>query len=169
MSQNTQQRRWNDTSIDFSRKALKMIRKAPMKGPFVHLDPTAFLADPELIRALGKQATAFVCEADRVLFHQNDPAVGLYILHEGAVTLTMESERGDPILSVQAKGGSLLGLPGLVGGQPYSLTAVACAGARVSFLARTEFTALMQSDPALSFKILQVLAAEVRSARQALL
>ena len=139
-----------------------------MKGPFVPLDPTAFLADPELIRALSKHATAFVCEADRVLFHQNDPAIGLYILHEGTATLTMESERGDPIFSVQAKGGSLLGLPGLIGNQPYSLTAVACAGAHISFLARTEFTALMQSDSTLAFKILQVLAAEVRSARKAL-
>ena len=133
------------------------------------LDPTAFLADPELIGALGKHATSFVCETERVLFNQNDPAVGLYILHEGTVTLSMESERGDPIFSVQAKGGSLLGLPGLVGNQPYSLTAVAHPGAQVSFLARTEFAALMQSDSALSFKILQVLAAEVRSARQAIL
>src|SRR5579863_6085822 len=144
-----------------------MVREAPMKGPFVPLDPTAFLADPELIRALSQRATAFVCEADRVLFHQNDPAIGLYILHEGTATLTMESERGDPIFSVQAKGGSLLGLPGLIGNQPYSLTAVACAGAQISFLARTEFTALMQSDSTLAFKILQVLAAEVRSARKA--
>ncbi|MGH9560418.1 MAG: Crp/Fnr family transcriptional regulator [Terracidiphilus sp.] len=140
-----------------------------MKGPFVPLDPAAFLADPELIRALSKHATPFVCEADRLLFHQNDPAVGLYILHEGTVTLSMSSERGEPIFFVRAKGGSLLGLPGLVGNQPYSLTAVACAGAQVSFLARTEFAAIMQSDPALSFKILQVLAAEVRSARRAIL
>ena len=73
-----------------------------------------------------------------------------------------------PILSVEATGGSLLGLPGLVSNQPYSLTVVARAGARVSFLGRTEFTALMQSNPPLAFKILQVLAAEVRSARNAL-
>ena len=144
-------------------------RDLPYERPFVPLDPTAFLADPELIRALSGRATTFVCQANRVLFQQNDPAVGLYILHEGVVTLSMASERGDPIFTVQAKGGSLLGLPGLVGNQPYSLTAVAHPGAQVSFLARAKFDALMQSDPALSFNILQILAAEVRSARQALL
>lgn len=146
-----------------------MVRELPTRKVYVPLDPTAFLADPELIRELSRHATPFVCDVSRILFNQNDPAVGLYILHEGTVSLTMSSERGDPIFTVHAKGGSLLGLPGLVGNQPYSLTAVAHTGAQVSFLARTEFEAVMQSDPALSFKILQVLAAEVRTARQALL
>jgi len=134
----------------------------------VQLDPAAFLADSELIRALDEHATPIVCDTDRVLFQQDDPAVGLYILHEGGATLSMASQQGQPLFSVQARSGSLLGLPGLVSNQPYSLTAVAHAGARVSFLGRPEFTAIMQSNPALAFKILQVLAAEVRSARHAL-
>jgi len=134
----------------------------------VPLDPTAFLADPDLIRALSEHATPIVCDTDRVLFQQDDSAVGLYILHEGEATISMTSQDGQTILSVQARDGSLLGLPGLISNQPYSLTAVAHAGARVSFLGRTEFTTLMESNPPLAFKILQVLAAEVRSARNAL-
>ena len=134
----------------------------------MQLDPNAFLADPDLIRALSERATPVVCDTDRILFHQDHPAVGLYILHEGEVTLSMDSHQGQTILSVKAKDSSLLGLPGLISNEPYSLTAVAHAGARVSFLGRPEFTALMQSNPALAFKILQVLAAEVRSARRAL-
>lgn len=134
----------------------------------MQLDPTAFLADPELIRDLTEHATPIVCGADRVLFCQDDPAAGLYILHQGEAALTMTSHQGQTIFSVQVGDGSLLGLPGLISNQPYSLTAVARAGARVSFLNRSEFTGLMQSNAGLAFKILQVLAAEVRSARQAL-
>jgi CRP-like cAMP-binding protein len=134
----------------------------------VQLDPTAFLADPELLRTLSEHATPIVCDTDRVLFQQDDSPVGLYILHEGEATISMTSNQGQAILSVQAGSGSLLGLPGLVSNQPYSLTAVAQAGARVSFLGRSEFTALMESNPTLAFKILQVLAAQVRSARLAL-
>jgi CRP-like cAMP-binding protein len=134
----------------------------------VQLDPTAFLADPELIRALSEHATPIVCDTDRILFQQDDPAAGLYILHKGEATISMTSQQGQTVLSVQAGSGSLLGLPGLVSNQPYSLTAVARAGARVSFLGRTEFTTLMESNPPLAFKILQILAAEVRSARNAL-
>jgi len=136
--------------------------------PPVQLDPTAFLADSELIRALSEHATPIVCDTDRILFQQDEPAVGLYILHEGEATLSMASKDGQTILSVVARDGSLLGLPGLVSDQPYSLTAVAHGGARASFLGRTEFTAMMEADPTLAFKILQVLAAEVRSARRAL-
>jgi len=134
----------------------------------VQLDSTAFLADSELIRALSEHATPIVCDTNRILFQQDDPPVGLYILHEGEATISMTSQDGQTILSVQARDGSLLGLPGLISNQPYSLTAVAHAGARVSFLGRTEFTTLMESNPPLAFKILQVLAAEVRSARNAL-
>jgi CRP-like cAMP-binding protein len=140
----------------------------PPGRPFVQLDPSAFLADPELIRALDARSTPVPCESDRVLFRQGDPPVGLYILHQGAVTLSMVSDDGKSLFAVQAQPGSLLGLPGLVSSEPYSLSATAGAGSQVNLVSRGEFTALMDADPALSLKILQVLAAEVRSARRAL-
>ena len=133
----------------------------------MQLDPASFTADPELIQALSRHATPVPCETDRLLFNQDDPSVGIYILEEGSASLSMVSSTGQSLIHVQAIPGSLLGLPGLISNQPYSLTAVARAGARVSFVSRDDFTALMQSDPRLSFKILQVLAAEVRSARKA--
>jgi len=136
--------------------------------PHMDLDSTAFVADPELIRALDARSTPVPCDTDRLLFHQDDPSVGVYILHEGVATLTMDSPDGRKLFSIQATPGSLLGLPGLIGNQPYSLSAIARAGARVSFVSRADFTALMQSDPMLSMKILRVLAAEVRTARRAL-
>jgi CRP/FNR family transcriptional regulator len=135
----------------------------------VKLDPSAFLANPELILALEKQSTTISCDKDRALFHQGDAPAGLYILHKGEVTLTMDSLRGKPLLSTQAAPGSLLGLPGLVGDEPYTLSATAHSGAELTFVTRDQFTALMESDPLLSFMILKVLAAEVRSARNAIL
>ncbi len=133
------------------------------------LDPSAFQAGPELILALEKRSTPISCDAERVLFHQGDVPAGLYILHGGEATLTMNSPAGKTIISTHATPGSLLGLPGLVGNEPYSLTAIASAGAKLSFINRGDFLALMQSDPLLSLPILQVLAAEVRSARKAIL
>lgn len=133
------------------------------------LDPSAFLANPELIDALEKRSTAISCTEERILFRQGDAPAGVYILRQGEVTLTLESAKGKPILSTQAGAGSLLGLPGLAVNEPYSLTAVARKGAEVSFVSRDKFTALMESDPFLAIKILQVLAAEVRSARKAIL
>ena len=132
------------------------------------LDPTAFVADPELIEALEKRSTAIACDRDRVLFTQGDNPQGLYIIDQGETTLTMTSPTGEQLVSVQASAGSLLGLPGLIGNEPYTLTAIARNGAQLSFISRDEVTSLMRTDPLLALKMLQVLAAEVRSARRAL-
>jgi CRP/FNR family cyclic AMP-dependent transcriptional regulator len=134
----------------------------------VHPDSSAFVADPELIGALETRAVPVNCDAECVLFNQEEPAIGVYILHEGAATLTMKSHDGQTIFSVNALPGSLLGLPALVSDKPYSLTATARAGAKVSFVSRADFLALVQADPQMSLKMLRVLAAEVRTARQAL-
>jgi CRP/FNR family transcriptional regulator len=133
------------------------------------LDASTFVADPDLIRALQKRSSAVECNENSVLFVQGEPSDGLYILNEGEVTLTMASDSADPIVSVRAVPGSLLGLPALVGNQPYTLTATAQPGARLSFITRENFNALMQSDSLMALKVLQVLAAEVRSARNAIL
>jgi CRP-like cAMP-binding protein len=133
------------------------------------LDASTFVADPDLIRALQMSSAAVLCNENSVLFLQGDPSDGLYILNEGEVMLTMGSDTADPIVSVRAVPGSLLGLPALVGNQPYTLTATAQSGARLSFITRENFNALMQNDPLMALKVLQVLAAEVRSARNAIL
>ena len=134
----------------------------------VQLDASAFLADPQLVAALEERSTSIVCETERVLFRQGEPATGVFIVHKGTATLTMHAVTDEPVLKFQASAGSLLGLPGIVGNQPYSLTARAHRGSQVLFIPKEVFTALMQSDPQLSLKVLQVLAAEVRTARRAL-
>jgi CRP-like cAMP-binding protein len=134
----------------------------------VKLDSSAFVADPELIHALEEKATPIACKEESVIFQQGDHPKGLYILDQGELTLTMTSPGGQKVMEIHARPGSLLGLPGLIGEGPYTLSAIARDGARLSFVSRDEFARLMQADPHISFKILQVLAAELRSARQAL-
>ena len=132
------------------------------------LDPSAFVADPELFHALEVRSTPVSCDEDLTLFQQGEPAIGLYMLHAGDATLSIDSDEGVPILSVRATAGSLLGLPSLLGNQSYTMTAIAHAGAQVSFVSQGEFTALIEANPDLSLKVLKVLANEVRSARRAL-
>ncbi len=132
------------------------------------LDSSAFVADPELIQALTKHSTAISCAEDRSLFNQGDTPQGLYILDQGEISLTMTSPGGQQIMQFQARAGSLLGLPALIGNGTYTLSAIARRGARLGFIRRDQFTSLMQSEPRISLKILQVLAAELRSARQVL-
>lgn len=134
----------------------------------MQIDPKAFVAEPELIHILAECAAPATCTLDGPLFRQGDPPSGLYVLHQGMVTLSVISQSGQSLFAVQALPGSLLGLPAVVSDKPYTLTATARAGAQISFLSRQDFTQLMLSRPDLSIRVLHVLAAQVRSARRAL-
>jgi CRP-like cAMP-binding protein len=128
---------------------------------------TAFLADPELIAELEKQATPVTAPPGRTLFRQGDAPAGVYILKSGEVLLKTRSD-GDAVLNVRAGAGSLLGVPAVVGQKPYTLTAIVHEGAEVSMLSSDDFVHLMRTDPCLSFHVLRMLAAEVRFAREVL-
>ncbi|HLY40870.1 MAG TPA: cyclic nucleotide-binding domain-containing protein [Terracidiphilus sp.] len=132
------------------------------------LDSSAFVADPELIHALEARSTRIVCDEERVLFHQGDSATGLFVLRSGTARLTMTSPKGDVLMSMPVSAGSVLGLPALVGNQPYSLTASALKGAELAFVTSQDFSSLMFSTPSLSMSVLRILAAEVRNARSAI-
>jgi CRP-like cAMP-binding protein len=137
-------------------------------SPGMKLDSSAFVADPELLKALESLTEPFVCSEDHVLFAQGEPSTGLYILHSGTGLLTMTSATGEPIFHAPLSPGMLLGLPGAIGNQPYSLTAIVFQGAKVSYIPREDFSQLMLREPSLSLHVLRVLAAEVRTARSAL-
>ncbi len=132
------------------------------------MDAKAFVADEELVEALRLHSEPVLCDEDRVLFKQGDAPRGLYIFLKGAVRLVMRSLSGDVLMNMPAIEGSLLGLPGLIGGAPYSLSAFARKGSEVGFVSREEFARIMLSQPPIAVGILRVLAAEVRTARMAL-
>jgi CRP-like cAMP-binding protein len=94
--------------------------------------------------------------------------VGLYILSQGEAVVSMDAGNDAIRFSCTATAGSLLGLPGLIANQPYSLTAIARKGASIGFINKDEFQTLIQTELRLMGKVLQVLAAEVRSARLAI-
>ena len=134
----------------------------------VKIDSSSFVADPELMSALDVSATPFECSRGTVLFTQGEPPKGLYILQSGTADLAMTAPNGREIFRVTVSAGALMGLPALIGNQPYSLTATAKENARVKFVPREKFYHLMADKPSLSLSILRVLAAEVRTARFAI-
>ena len=63
---------------------------------------------------------------------------------------------------------SLLGIPAIVGNQPYSMTAKACGDVEVFRLSAISFNDLIKTEPRMQEAVLRILAGEVRIARQAL-
>ena len=126
---------------------------------------SAFTADPELIHELQDRSKPVAVPPDRVLFHEGEPPTGVYILQKGLALLTSHGDDRTPII-VKAGPGSLLGLPAVIGSKPYTLTAQLMQGAEVRVISSEAFVNLMQSDPSLAFRVLQILASEVRFARE---
>jgi CRP-like cAMP-binding protein len=80
----------------------------------------------------------------------------------------MKTDDGDEVFEVTVGAGSIFGLPAVVANEPYSLSAMACERSKVGFVECRAFEELMREQPSLFPKVLEVLAAEVRSARNVL-
>ncbi|HMH14708.1 MAG TPA: cyclic nucleotide-binding domain-containing protein [Edaphobacter sp.] len=128
----------------------------------------SFIADRTLIQALEQRSVSVPCSEGRILFKQGEPPIGLYLLKTGKASLIMKTDKGQEVVHLTVGSGSILGLPAIVGNVPYTLSAMAHHGSEVNFLARKEFEELIHAQPSLYPKVLEVLAAEVRSARLAL-
>uniref|UniRef100_E6QI64 Cyclic nucleotide-binding domain-containing protein n=1 Tax=mine drainage metagenome TaxID=410659 RepID=E6QI64_9ZZZZ len=130
------------------------------------LNGPSFVADADFVKALEARARPFCCAKTETLFRQGDSPDRLYILEKGRTTLTVHTRTGDQKFGEQTLPGSVLGLPGVIGNVPYSLTATAEKGSELRVISKDEFHALLQSQPALTFHALKMLAAEVHSARR---
>jgi CRP-like cAMP-binding protein len=80
----------------------------------------------------------------------------------------MKSPLGAAVMCFPAQSGSLLGLPAVVANEPYTLTAIAREGSEVKFVTHDDYEDITRAQPSLALMVLQVLAHEVRAARQAL-
>jgi CRP-like cAMP-binding protein len=127
---------------------------------------SSFAADRKLIQALESRSLPVCCAEGRTLFKQGDVSTGVYILQSGEVALMMESASGRAVMSLQVGPGSLLGLPGVVGNEPHSMTAFVRKGSEVRFVTRNDFEDLFRAEPSLQLEVSLILAAEVHSARQ---
>ena len=134
----------------------------------MNFDSSSFIAERGLIEVLEKLSSTVVCTESRVLFSQGSSPTGLYVLRRGKATLSMESPTGGTLMSITLQPGSLLGLPALIGNEPYTLTAIAEENSELGFVSREDFNSLMISDPSMAGRVLRVLAAEVRAARHAI-
>lgn len=134
----------------------------------VNFDSSSFVAEKDLIEALEKRSSTVVCEEDQKLFVQGGNPNGLYILRKGVAILSMESPTGGVLMSITLFPGSLMGLPALIGNEPYTLSGTANKGSELGFVTREDFNSLMLTDSTLAVRVLRVLAAEVRTARHAI-
>ena len=126
----------------------------------------SFTADTKLIQAIEQRSQPITCEQGRILFNQGDRPKGLHILKTGEAALVLKSDTGQIVMCHLALPSSILGLPAVIGNEPYTMSAFVRKDTELGFLPRDEFEAMMHADPSLYPCVLEILAADVRSIRQ---
>src|SRR5438270_3376988 len=125
------------------------------------------LADGPLCAALEECSPTSFVKAGEILFQQGDSPGYAFYVKTGEIALIMHVS-GDVLWRVRATKGSLVGLPAIVGNEPYSMTARVTRDSEIRRISREDFRELTQNDPWLCCKVLQILAGEVHGARKAL-
>jgi len=122
------------------------------------------IADCELSAAIEARSRLIRIPRKRLLFSQGQSPDRLFLLIAGEVVLT--SRLGDrSVGGFRADSGSLIGLPAIAGNQPYSMTATVTKVSDLHAISISAFREIVDSNPRLSFRVLEILAAEVSSAR----
>ena len=129
---------------------------------------SSFVADTTLIHALEQQSIPLPSWRGMMLFRQGQIPTGIFIIRSGEAIVILKDDEGNEVAQFNVGSGSILGLPAAITKEPYSLSAMACERSEVSFVELEVFEELIEEQPSLFSKVLEVLAAEVRSAPQAL-
>ena len=115
----------------------------------------------ELQRLAGR-CTARSLGPGQVLFEEDEPCRGLFIVAEGLVEIRQTSARGREQVFHTEGPGATLGEAPLFDGRGYIATAVALAPTRVLFLPRAEVLRLCQRRPAVALAMLKTMARRLR-------
>jgi CRP-like cAMP-binding protein len=124
------------------------------------------IPSPELKAELEQLATIVFKPRATVLFRRGDDAYGLFLIRSGRVSLALDCETS--LYPARILGpGAIVGLPGSVSGNPYSLTAKVVDDAELAFVPRDAVLACLQNNPTLCFQVMDILSGEISDIRSA--
>jgi len=121
----------------------------------------AGLSETELA-FLAQRAVARKFSAGEIVFSEDDPCTGMYVVESGHMRIFKTSPGGrEQVLSIEGPGGSVAELPVLDGGNyPASVSAV--ENSTLLFIAKQDFQALCLAHPEVALKVLRVIGARLR-------
>lgn len=85
--------------------------------------------------------------ANVVLFRERDPVSALFVIHEGAVRLSINSIHGRRLSLRIAKKGEIIGLSSSLSGVPYDMTAETQNSSKIAIIDRREFQQFLTRHP----------------------
>ncbi len=121
----------------------------------------AFSAQPELSAALQQLGQVDPQKKGTILFREGEPARGIFLLVDGAATLSLTSDDGRNIAVRTVGPGFLLGLPGTILHKNYLFTAKLAQDSRVTFVPASALLDFLRLHNDLCFDIVEMLGGEL--------
>ncbi len=102
--------------------------------------------------------------ADHSLFAEKEEALGLYVVLEGEIRLSINSSEGKRLSLRIARKGDVLGLSSTLSGAPYEMTAETLYPAKVALIGRREFLGFLSRHPEIYMNVTEELSRHVSMA-----
>ena len=116
--------------------------------------------DPQTLKAFDSISFANIYPADTVLYAENEPPRGLFVLCSGQVKLSISSSSGKTLITRMVSSGEVLGLSSVLAGRSYRSTAETVAPSQLKFVKRDDFMRFMEEHKEVSFNIARQLIEE---------
>jgi CRP-like cAMP-binding protein len=105
----------------------------------------------------------------QAIFYEGNHASGLYCIHKGRVKLSILGEDGKEQIVRFAKTGDILGYRSMLSDESYHASASAMEDSSICHISKEKFNRLLEIDPKLSIKVIQLLSKDLRGAEQLLI
>lgn len=105
----------------------------------------------------------------QVIFYEGNHSNGLFCLFDGKVKLTKLGKDGKEQIIRFSQNGDILGYRSLLSNEPYQATATAMEDCHICMISKDNFLHIIEENPRLSLKVIQLLSNDLKNAEQHLL
>jgi len=116
----------------------------------------------QALAALERACTAKTVPKGSHVFLQSEPAGAVYLVQSGVISILLGSADGRELVINEMRVGDCFGELGLLTGQPRSASAAARVDSRVLEIPRGVFQTILESEPALARRLLEITARRLR-------
>ena len=118
---------------------------------------------PDLWRAFDEIKSSKSYAAGSVLFEEELPAVGVFLIERGQVTIQVLMGSGRRRRLALAGPGTMLGLSEVISGESYKVSAHSVGPTRVFFIEREDLLQFLAAHPAVCMAVVRVLSEDLHS------
>lgn len=124
---------------------------------------------PDQTDALSENKGSNFYKKGQAIFYEGNQSHGLFCIYEGKVKLSKLGENGKEQIIRFAKTSDILGYRSLFSNEPYQATATALEDSYICHLSTEKYMEVMKANSKLSWKTMQLLSSDLKSAEQHLI